>query len=63
VIVFFALGVPASISNLRLAGIEQRQSTAEIPMTLKALLSSLSVVTAGPLAVSGERTQRIFGGQ
>ncbi|MBL0244443.1 MAG: hypothetical protein IPQ22_10750 [Rhodoferax sp.] len=60
---FSALGVPASISNLRLAGIEQRQSTTEISMPLKKLLSSLAVANAGPLAVSGERAQRIFGGQ
>jgi hypothetical protein len=48
---------------LRLAGIEQRQSTTEISMTLKKLLSSLAVATAGPLGVSGESAQRMFGGQ
>jgi len=63
VIFLFALGAPASISNLHPAGIEQRQSTTDIPMTLKKLLSSLVVATAGPLGGSGESTQRMFGGQ
>jgi len=63
VIFLFALGAPASISNLRPAGIEQRQSTTEIPMTLKKLHSSLAVAAAGPLGGSGESAQRMFGGQ
>jgi hypothetical protein len=59
----FALGAPTSISNLRPAGIEQRQSTTEIPMMLKKLLSSLPVATAGPLGGSGESAQCMFGSQ
>ena len=63
VIFLFALGAPVSIFNLRPAGIEQRQSTTEIPMTLKKLLSNLAVATAGSLGGSGESTQHMFGGQ
>ena len=63
VIVLFPLGTQAPISNLRQAGIEQRQSTTEIPMMLKQLHSSLPVATAGPLGGSGESAQRMLGGQ
>jgi len=38
-------------------------TTTDIPMTLKKLLSSFVVATAGPLGGSGESTQRMFGGQ
>jgi hypothetical protein len=55
VIALFPLGTPA--------GIKQRQSTTEIPMMLKKLLSSLPVATTGPLGGSGESAQRMFGGQ
>ncbi|MEY3522999.1 MAG: hypothetical protein RIT33_416 [Pseudomonadota bacterium] len=63
VIALFPLGTPAPTSNLRPAGIKQRQSTTEIPMMLKKLLSSLPVATTGPLGGSGESAQRMFGGQ
>lgn len=63
VIVLFALGSPVPISNLRPGGIEQRQSTTEIPMTLKKLLSSLAVATAGQLGGAGESAQHVIGGQ